>query len=141
MQKIYTCPAKINLFLKVTGKRNDGYHELESLLAFLDLADVLEVKKNAEFELEIDGEFAEFLDQKNNLFTKIIDFFVAEFHIEKNLHIKITKNIPVGGGLGGGSSNAAYFMKALNEIFSLQLSKEKLQEISLNFGSDIAFFL
>ncbi len=134
------CPAKINLFLKVVGKRPNGYHELESLMAFLDLADVLEVKKSAEFSLKIDGEFAHEIDQKQNLFTKILTFFADKFGIDKNLEIKFTKNIPVGAGLGGGSSNAAYFMKALNEIFSLNLSKEKLQEISLNFGSDIAFF-
>jgi 4-diphosphocytidyl-2-C-methyl-D-erythritol kinase len=135
-----TCPAKINLFLKVTGKRPDGFHELESLFAFLDLADEFEVEKSDKFKLEITGEFGNFVNLEDNLFTKILDFFAREFSISKNLHIKIKKNIPVGAGLGGGSSNAAYFMKALNEIFSLNLSKEKLQEISLNFGSDIAFF-
>jgi 4-diphosphocytidyl-2-C-methyl-D-erythritol kinase len=135
------CPAKINLFLKLTGKRIDGYHELESLFAFLDLSDELFVEKSEEFKLEITGEFAGFLDQKNNLFTKILDYFAAEFYISKNLHIKIIKNIPVGAGLGGGSSNAAYFMMAINEIFELNLSKKELQKISLNFGSDIAFLL
>ena len=134
------CPAKINLFLKLLGKRSDGYHKLESLFAFLDLFDELEVKKNDEFKLEITGEFAEFIDPQNNLFTKILNFFTNNFDITKNLHIKITKNIPIGAGLGGGSSNAASFMKALNEICSLNLSKTELQKISLNFGSDIAFF-
>ena len=134
------CPAKINLFLKLTGIRPDGYHKLESLFAFLDLADELEVKKSEKFQLEIFGEFAEFVDLENNLFTKILDFFAAEFEISKNLNIKITKNIPVGAGLGGGSSNAAYFMLALNKIFALNLNKKELQTISLNFGSDIAFF-
>jgi 4-diphosphocytidyl-2-C-methyl-D-erythritol kinase len=133
-------PAKINLFLKLLEKKSDGFHELESLFAFLDLTDDLEVKKSDKFKLEISGEFAEFLDPKKNLFTKILDFFVSEFHIDKNLHIKIQKNIPVAAGLGGGSSNAACFMKILNEIFSLNLSKIELQKISLNFGSDIAFF-
>ena len=136
-----SCPAKINLFLKLTGKRSDGYHELESLFAFLDLADDLEVKKSDEFKLEITGEFAAEIDLKNNLFTKILDFFVTQFQISKNLHIKITKNIPVGAGLGGGSSDAAYFLHALNEIFTLNLSILELQKISLNFGSDIAFLL
>jgi len=136
-----SCPAKINLFLKLTGKRSDGYHELESLFAFLDLADDLEVKKSDEFKLEITGEFAAEIDLKNNLFTKILDFFVAQFHISKNLHIKITKNIPVSAGLGGGSSDAAYFLHALNKIFTLNLSILELQKISLNFGSDIAFLL
>ena len=133
-------PAKINLSLKITGKNNQGYHELESLFAFLDLSDDLEVKLSDEFKLEINGEFSHLIDQKNNLFTQILDYFSQEFSISKNLHIKLEKNIPVGAGLGGGSSNAAYFMKALNNIFNLKLSKTKLQEISLNFGSDIAFF-
>ena len=99
------------------------------------------VQKSDEFKLEIVGEFAGEIDKKNNLFTKILDFFVQEFQISKNLHIKITKNIPVGAGLGGGSSDAAFFMRALNEIFSLNLSVERLQKISLRFGSDIAFLL
>ena len=140
--KIYKslCPAKINLFLKVVGKRADGFHELESLFAFTDLFDELSVELSDNFSLEISGEFARFVDQRNNLFVKILDFFSREFDVPKNLKIKIVKNIPVGSGLGGGSSNAAYFIKALNEIFSLNLDKKSLQEISLKFGSDIAFF-
>ena len=135
------CPAKINLFLKITGRRADGYHELESLFAFLDLADELTIVKSDKFQLEIKGEFAQKIDPQNNLFTKILDFFVAEFDIEKNLHIKIVKNIPVSAGLGGGSSDAAYFMHGLNQIFALNLSVADLQKISLYFGSDIAFLL
>ena len=140
--KIYKslCPAKINLFLKVVGKRADGFHELESLFAFTDLFDELSVEVSDNFSLEISGEFARFVDQRNNLFVKILDFFSREFDVPKNLKIKIVKNIPVGSGLGGGSSNAAYFIKALNEIFLLNLDKKSLQEISLKFGSDIAFF-
>ncbi len=138
------CPAKINLFLKVVGKRADGFHELESLFAFTDLSDELSVELSDNFSLEISGEFARFVDQKNNLFVKILDFFTREFanefNVSRKLKIKIVKNIPVGSGLGGGSSNAAYFIKALNEIFALNLDKESLQEISLKFGSDIAFF-
>ncbi len=137
LQKSY---AKINLFLKLTGKRPDGYHELESLFAFLDLADVLEVSLSDNFSFKIDGEFAEELTSQQNIITKILDFFVQEFKISRNLKIHLTKNIPVGAGLGGGSSNAAYFMKALNKIFTLNLSKQELQKISLKFGSDIAFF-
>ncbi len=137
----YKCPAKINLFLKLTGKRADGYHELESLFAFLDLADELSMQESENFTLEITGEFGELVDQKENLFTKILDFFSQEFGISKNLKIKITKNIPVGAGLGGGSSDAAYFMHGLNEIFDLGLSLAELQKISLKFGSDIFFLL
>ncbi|MBM5782945.1 MAG: 4-(cytidine 5'-diphospho)-2-C-methyl-D-erythritol kinase, partial [Pelagibacterales bacterium] len=134
------CPAKINLFLKITGKK-DNYHELESLFAFLDLADELLVEKSEKFSLEISGEFSDLVDEKDNLFTKILNHFVEKFAISSNLKIKIVKNIPVGAGLGGGSSNAAFFMKALNEIFVLNLTIAEMQEISLNFGSDIAFLL
>ncbi len=137
---LFSCPAKINLFLKLVGRKADGYHQLQSLFAYVNLFDVLRVEKAEKFSLKIDGEFAGFVDEKNNLFTKILDFFAEEFDVSKNLKIEITKNIPVGSGLGGGSSDAAYFMMALNEIFALNLSKNELQKISLNFGSDIAFF-
>jgi len=134
------CPAKINLFLNITNKRPDGFHELESLITKIDLFDELLVEKSTKFSLEINGEFAEFIDIKNNLFTKILDYFVKNFNINSNLKITLQKNIPVGAGLGGGSSNGAYFIKILNEIFALKLSKNEMQKISLNFGSDIAFF-
>ena len=134
------CPAKINLFLHITNKRLDGYHELQSLITKIDLFDELSVEKSTKFSLEIRGEFTEFIDIKNNLFTKILDYFVKNFRIDPNLKITLQKNIPVGAGLGGGSSNGAYFIKILNEIFALKLSKNDMQKISLNFGSDIAFF-
>ena len=88
-------PAKINLSLKITGKNNQGYHELESLFAFLDLSDDLEVKLSHNFKLEINGKFSHLIDQENNLFTQILDYFSQEFSISKNLHIKLEKNIPV----------------------------------------------
>ena len=134
------CPAKINLFLHITNKRPDGFHELQSLITKIDLFDELVVEKSDKFSLEIRGEFAEFIEINNNLFTKILDYFVKKFHIDSNLKITLQKNIPVGAGLGGGSSNGAYFIKILNEIFALKLSKIDMQKISLNFGSDIAFF-
>jgi len=134
------CPAKINLFLHITNKRPDGFHELQSLITKIDLFDELVVEKSTKFSLEIIGEFAEFIEIHNNLFTKILDYFVKNFHIDSNLKIILQKNIPVGAGLGGGSSNGAYFIKILNEIFALKLSKNDMQKISLNFGSDIAFF-
>ena len=134
------CPAKINLFLHITNKRPDGFHELQSLITKIDLFDELVVEKSTKFSLEINGEFAEFIEINNNLFTKILDYFVKNFHIDPNLKIILQKNIPVGAGLGGGSSNGAYFIKILNEIFALKLSKIDMQKISLNFGSDIAFF-
>ena len=134
------CPAKINLFLHIVNKRSDGFHELQSLITKIDLFDELLVEKSTKFSLEIYGEFAKFIDIKDNLFTKIFEYFVKNFDINSNLKITLQKNIPVGAGLGGGSSNGAYFIKILNEIFDLKLSTSAMQKISLNFGSDIAFF-
>jgi 4-diphosphocytidyl-2-C-methyl-D-erythritol kinase len=136
-------PAKVNLFLKITAIRDDGYHELYSLFVFLDLADQLEISKSDHFHLSFDGEFAANLanDLKDNILTKTIDLFHQQFGISRNLAIKLTKNIPIGSGLGGGSSDCASLMKALNQIYNLKLSKKQLQEISLKLGSDIAFFL
>lgn len=135
----YFCPAKINLFLKIVGYQNN-YHELESVFSFLELSDNLEVSINDSFKIEAFGEFGKLLDKNNNIFITILDFFHKEFKISKNINIKITKNIPISAGLGGGSSDGAFFIMALNKLFSLNLPKEKLQIISLNFGSDIAFF-
>ena len=140
MQFKVNCPAKINLFLNITNKRSDGFHELQSLITKIDLFDELSVEKSSKFSLEIEGEFTNFIEINNNLFTKILDYFVKNFNINPNLKITLQKNIPIGAGLGGGSSNGASFIKILNEIFDLKLSKKAMQKISLNFGSDIAFF-
>lgn len=134
------CPAKLNLFLKILRARSDGYHDIESLLVFTDLCDELEVVRSDAFSLKASGEFAKMVDPSKNCFTEILDFFAKNFGVSRNLHIHIKKNIPVGAGLGGGSSDAAQFMNSLNEIFALNLNKEELQKISFQFGSDIAFF-
>lgn len=136
----YRCPAKINLFLKLLNKRDDGYHNLQSLIAPIDLFDEISIVPNRNFSVKFCGEFADFVDQKNNLFTDIFAFFVSEFRLSSGLKLVVTKNIPVGAGLGGGSSNAAGFIKIINQIFKLELNKSELQAIGLRFGSDIPFF-
>jgi len=133
-------PAKINLFLKVLNTRDDGFHDLSSLMILINIFDEIYIEKSDRFSLEISGKFANLVNIKNNLFITILDYFQQHFAISNNLKIKLIKNIPVGAGLGGGSSNACQFMIILNEIFNLNLSKSQLQKISFNFGCDIAFF-
>jgi 4-diphosphocytidyl-2-C-methyl-D-erythritol kinase len=133
-------PAKINLFLKVLNTRDDGFHDLSSLMILINIFDEIFVEKSDKFFLEISGEFANLVNIKDNLFITILDYFQQHFAISNNLKIKLIKNIPVGAGLGGGSSNACQFMIILNKIFNLNLSKSQLQKISFNFGCDIAFF-
>jgi 4-diphosphocytidyl-2-C-methyl-D-erythritol kinase len=134
------CPAKINLFLKIINQRSDGFHNLLSVITKINLYDYLSVEKSDHFSLEIFGQFKNLINPKDNLFTTILNYFQEQYHISNNIKIILEKNIPVGAGLGGGSSDACSFMKILNEIFNLNLTKSELQKISLNFGSDIAFF-
>ncbi|MFM7621179.1 MAG: 4-(cytidine 5'-diphospho)-2-C-methyl-D-erythritol kinase [Alphaproteobacteria bacterium] len=134
------CPAKINLCLKILNQRPDGFHNLLSLVSKINLFDVLSVEKSSSFSLKISGPFAKLIDNNNNLFLTILNYFQENYSINNNLKITLEKNIPVGAGLGGGSSNACSFMNILNQIFELNLSNQELQKISLNFGSDIAFF-
>lgn len=132
--------AKINLFLKVLNKRNDGYHNIQSLLVKTDLRDVLEVEISNDFQIEIHGEFSNLININDNIFIPIFNFFKKNFNLDKQLKIKLQKNIPVGAGLGGGSADGAEFIKTINKIFNLNLDKKELQKISLQFGSDLPFF-
>lgn len=132
--------AKVNLFLKVLNKRNDGYHNIQSLLVKTDLKDVLEVEKSSNFQIEIHGEFSNYVNINDNIFISIFSFFKKEFNLDKQLKIRLQKNIPVGAGLGGGSADGAEFIKTINKIFNLNLCKKELQKISLQFGSDLPFF-
>lgn len=134
------CPAKINLFLKIINQRSDGFHNLFSLITKVNLYDQLSVSIDDHFSLEISGQFKDLINPKDNLFLTILSYFQQQYQITNNLKIKLEKNIPVGAGLGGGSSDACSFMEIINEIFNLKLSNLELQKISLNFGSDIAFF-
>lgn len=144
---IIKSPAKINLFLKIIGKTDDDYHDLESILCFLDLHDEilikLSLKKNNKPTIDVTftGDDQSKIDKNNNIINQIFYFFQEKYALNQNLKVKIIKNIPIGGGLGGGSSNGAMFMIFLNKVFKLNLTKEELQNISFNFGSDLAFFL
>ena len=136
------CFAKINLFLQINGKRADGYHNLQSLFVPIDLYDVLHLKKSPNFSLNIIGKYQQQLSAtQHNIITKIWQYFVANFQLDSHLAITLEKNIPLGAGLGGGSSNGSAFILAVNKLFSLHLNTWQLLEISLKFGSDLPFFL
>jgi len=138
----YNCYAKINLFLHINGKRPDGYHNLQSLFLPINLYDVLHLQKSPRFRLNIVGNYQQQLSAtQHNIITKIWQYCLENFQLNSNLTITLQKNIPVGAGLGGGSSNGTAFLLAVNELFSLQLNTSQLLEISLKFGSDLPFFL
>ncbi|WP_025270308.1 4-(cytidine 5'-diphospho)-2-C-methyl-D-erythritol kinase [Hippea sp. KM1] len=131
--------AKINSLLYVLGKRPDGYHELFTLMHKIDLFDVIEIKKNSgglEFGIDVDE-----LNNQDNLAVRAARLFFERAGIKPQVNIEIEKHIPIGGGLGGGSSNAAYTLRGLNELFDFPLSKGELFELASKIGSDVAFFV
>ena len=145
-------PAKINLFLAVTGRREDGYHDLVSVAAPLDFGDELELTEQdpgaeSRFTLECDDPTVP--SGETNLVLKAAQVFAAAtgWPIRQaqgrsgGVHFKLTKRIPVGAGLGGGSSNAVAALRGLNQLSGGLLSGEKLAEAAAALGSDCALFL
>jgi 4-diphosphocytidyl-2-C-methyl-D-erythritol kinase len=136
---ILTSPAKINIGLNIIRKREDGYHDLETIFYPLLLNYILTFEKADETKLESNS--TEINSLKINLIFTAIE--LLEYTVDRKLNVKIylEKNIPIGAGLGGGSSNAASTLKAINQLFELNLTYDKLSEIALKLGSDVPFFL
>jgi 4-diphosphocytidyl-2-C-methyl-D-erythritol kinase len=131
-------PAKINLFFRVLKKREDGYHQIASLYQAINLFDILHIGIS-----DIDSFTCS--DRKiptnsSNLIMKAIDVFRKKTNSKINVDIHLEKNIPIKAGLGGGSSNAATTLFALNELANTKLSISELRDLSSVIGSDVAFF-
>ncbi len=127
------CPAKINLFLEILGRRPDGYHEIATVMAPLDLADTIEVREARRTSLDIEG-----MDLPGlNTVTRAVRAVRRRRRIP-GVRIRLVKRIPAGSGLGGGSSDAAAAIEALDRLFDLGLDRE---EAGAEVGSDVNFFL
>ena len=135
----YLAPAKVNLCLQIGRKRANGYHELASIVGFTEFGDSLTIKLSETDQLVLRGQFSAHIDSKTseNLVMKAIHILRDHNHNIPPLEITIDKQIPVGGGLGGGSSDAATTFLALNEIFNLNISKTNLSDMALKIGADI----
>ena len=131
--------AKLNLALHLTGKRADGYHLLESLVVFTELADQLSAEKADGLSLQVTGEFAEEAgDLENNLVLRAARLLQAETGYTGGVALRLEKNIPVGGGLGGGSSDAAATLRVLNDLWQLGLGEAQLMKLAARLGADVA---
>lgn len=133
--------AKINLFLHVNKRLDNGYHELESLFYFPNFFDVIEVYESDKAGLEVTGRYAEKLEGhpvQDNLIILVYNSLKAAFP-EKipELHFKLEKNIPVSAGLGGGSGNAAAILRYLNEYYKLGIGEMQMIEIAKKVGADV----
>jgi len=133
-------PAKLNLFLHITGRRSNGYHELQTVFQFLDYGDTLS------FELTLDSNIQlltqiEGVEHDKNLIVRAAKALQQHVGTTKGALISLDKRLPMGGGLGGGSSNAATTLVALNRLWDCQLSNDELAQLGLNLGADVPVFI
>lgn len=142
MKPTLSCPApaKLNLFLHVVGRRPDGYHLLQTLFRFIDLHDTLH------FTLREDGAVhrsnaIEGVPEERDLCVRAARLLQGETGCDSGVDIAVEKRIPLGGGLGGGSSDAATTLIALNRLWSLGLSRERLTQLGLRLGADVPLFV
>jgi len=134
-----TAPAKINLFLHVLGRREDGYHEIESLISFTDFGDEIEVAEAETLSLSINGDYTSALsdDIENNLIIKAARLLQAHTDIRRGASISLKKQLPIASGIGGGSSDAATALRLLSELWKLSITTEELQKLTVPLGADL----
>ena len=132
-------PAKLNLFLHITGRREDGYHELQSIFQLIDLYDWLEFEVNDTTDIHIQG--LNSVDLEQNLIYKATQILKPYAKQTTGLNIAIEKHIPMGAGLGGGSSNAATTLIVVNQLWQCSLDTQKLAELGLQLGADVPIFV
>ena len=130
--------AKLNLTLEVLGRRQDGYHQVRTILQTIDLADLLEISPAASLRVECDDSS---LQGEANLVWRAARALAEVSNHQPGAHVYIQKHIPVGMGLGGGSSDAAAALLSLNQLWGLDLSIRELSQVAAGLGSDVAFFL
>ncbi len=132
-------PAKLNLFLYITGRRDNGYHELQTLFQFLDHGDELTITANDSGEITLSPEIPG-VPLQDNLIWKAATALQKQSGCQWGAHINLNKVLPMGGGIGGGSSNAATTLVALNHLWQINLSEDELAEIGLKLGADVPVF-
>src|SRR2546426_1528578 len=135
-------PAKINLSLQILRRRSDGFHEVETFIAPISLCDEIEIgKSDSSKEIEFHCDDFSVPMGNDNLIVRAAKSFFAATKLKSAVSIDLKKKIPHGAGLGGGSSDAAATLLALNEIFATKLSREELAKLGSTIGSDIPFFI
>jgi 4-diphosphocytidyl-2-C-methyl-D-erythritol kinase len=132
-------PAKINLFLKVLGKRSDGYHDIYSLVQTVDLYDTLTISV-CDSGTELGGDTTTVPLDSSNIIWKAIELLRGQMGFTQGIRVNLVKRIPVGAGLGGGSSDAAATLKGVAQLLDLDFSRLQLQKLGSVLGSDVPFF-
>ncbi|MFA9419310.1 MAG: 4-(cytidine 5'-diphospho)-2-C-methyl-D-erythritol kinase [Gammaproteobacteria bacterium] len=133
-------PAKLNLMLHITGRRQDGYHLLQTVFQFIDLYDDMKIATTLDGSIERVGGLSS-IAVSDDLAIRAAQVLQSRFEVKQGAQISISKRIPVGGGLGGGSSNAATTLLALNHLWELDLELSELAAIGLCLGADVPVFV
>jgi len=137
--------AKINLFLEITGKRPDGYHNLETIMQTVGLCDELSFELSEDVSLSVNSTFhfplSTFPTDSQNIIIKAAFALKQKFNITQGVKITLAKNIPTGAGLGGGSSDAAATLKSLIKLWNIKIDSGELNAIAARLGADVPFFL
>jgi len=133
-------PAKINLFLEIVGRRLDGYHEIESIMQLIDLRDEVRLRRRRHgIHVQVSG--AELPEGRGNLAYRAAALALEAAGVTGGVEIQLSKRIPVAGGLGGGSSNAAAVLLGVSRLYELAWPRDFLQNLGSRLGSDVPFFL
>ena len=136
----YPAPAKLNLDLRITGRRADGYHELESIFTLIDLQDTLDIEPRDDGRIVLHTPLSD-VPPEQDLCVRAARALQNFSGCLMGADIRVEKRIPTGGGLGGGSSDAATVLMVLNRLWDLNLPSNTLQKIGLTLGADVPFFL
>lgn len=132
-------PSKLNLFLHITGRRENGYHELQSIFQLVDLCDWLEFESRPDQQIYIEG--LNSVDLNQNLIYKATQILKPYAQTATGLSIHLEKNIPMGAGLGGGSSDAATTLIVVNQLWQCGLNTEQLADLAVQLGADVPIFV
>ncbi len=134
-------PAKLNLFLHILGQRPDGYHELQTLFQFLDYGDTITLTPRTDNRIELEQSVPGVPDEDNLVIRAARQLAATTSNAVTGVSIAIDKRLPMGGGLGGGSSNAATTLLGLNHLWGLNRSLDQLAELGLALGADVPVFV
>lgn len=138
--KVYA-PAKVNLYLKVLAKRSDGYHDIETIMQTISLYDTLLFSESKDSQIKLNCNNSLLPVDESNLIHKAIQILRDYTHCERGIDIYLKKRIPIAAGLGGGSSDAAATLLALNKLWQLGLRREELMNLGVKLGADVPFLL
>jgi 4-diphosphocytidyl-2-C-methyl-D-erythritol kinase len=137
----WPAPAKLNLFLRITGRRADGYHELQTVFRLLDWGDRIRLRSRADGRIERHGDRLAGVNDPDDLAVRAAALLQGEANCPQGADIFVEKNIPAGGGFGGGSSDAATVLCALDRVWGLGLGEDRLAALGLRLGADVPVFV